>query len=873
LRRFRSCGALLLGAAALPCLAQQERAPQVQPKLAAAARVPSGSLRIDGRLEEEAWQAATPLEDFVQREPNQGEPATDAMQVRFVYDASALYVGARMAARARADVQAPVSRRDDGHQAEHLLISLDTFHDRRTAYTFGVTAAGVRLDYFFRSDNEYDIDAAFDPVWEAKTSVDDSGWTAEMRIPFSQLRFNDVAQQVWGLNVDRWIPSRYEDVFWVLVPKGENAWASRFGTLVGISGIRPSRRIELLPYAASNGTLQPDAAGDPFHGGFDAAGRLGGDLKLGLGPNLTLEATFNPDFGQVEADPAEVNLTAFETFFEEKRPFFIEGRNLLEYGDYVYSRRIGAQPRGPAPFAFVDYPSASTILGAGKLSGRLPSGLSLGLLGALTGREHARVAETEAAPIRTLRVAPFTSYGVLRGVQQLGAQQSTAGVVLTGVHRNLAASDPLASLLTRDAVAASGDFDWRFSDASWSLRGDLGLSHVAGEPEAVLRLQRSSARYYQRPDATHVALDPERRSLSGYRAGLLLERLKGKHWFGFAELRAISPGFEVNDLGSLSRSGEVFAAASLLYRETRRTRAFHEWGTELFSLNRLDWGGSRELTSLTSNTTLTWRNFWFSQIVMTLNARAQDTRLTRGGPAMGTPRRFSVGATQRSRSSGRTFWRLGALVGGSENGDRSRRVNGQLTLRPGPRFRLQITPQDQRSTEARQYVATLDGGRTETYGRRYVFAFIDRRTLSAQVRLTYLFKPDLSLDLYAEPFAATGRYYDHGELARPGARELATYGRSGTRVDVDTDGSRLVHDGATSFALANRDFVTRSFRSNLVLRWEWRLGSTLFLVWQQNRAGSAAIGERASLGDFLASFGERGDNVFAVKASFWLPLE
>ena len=368
-------------------------------KRATATRAPEGAIRMDGRLDEMVWRQAAPLDGFVQKEPVEGQPPTDDLDVRFVYDSGALYVGARMASSAQ--IQAPLGRRDDVEQAEHLLVSLDTYLDRRTASTFGVTAIGARLDHYYASDNDFDDDDTFNPVWQAQTSVDERGWTAEMRIPFSQLRFNQRSPQIWGVNVRRWIPSLNEEVFWSPIRRTDERWASLFGDLHGID-VQPRQRVELLPYVTSNARLigNRDAA-DPFDGGANLGAGAGADVKLGIGSNLTLEATVNPDFGQVEADPAEVNLSAFEIFFDERRPFFVEGANLLTGNvveDYFYSRRIGAPPQGGASAEFVDFPRTTTILGAAKLTGRLASGhvgrdverRDRGRVGADVQRRHVR---------------------------------------------------------------------------------------------------------------------------------------------------------------------------------------------------------------------------------------------------------------------------------------------------------------------------------------------------------------------------------------------------------------------------------------------------------------------------------------------------
>ena len=338
---------------ALPCPGVAQPVQNPGRKQATAVRVPTASVRVDGRLDDEGWTLASPVRDFLQVEPVEGATPTDPMEVRFLYDEDALFVGARMFARDPSGIQAPMSRRDEGTgQAEHVFVSLDTYLDRRTAYTFGVTAAGARFDHYHADDDRSNTDPGFDPVWEARVGVDEDGWIAELRIPFNQLRFTSTDAQVWGLNIYRLVPGRNEEVYWSLLPRTEEVWASRFGELHGIVGIRPTSRLELLPYVAGSSTLAGlSEQANPFDNGLNLVGGAGLDMKRGLGPNLTLDATFNPDFGQIEADPAEVNLTAFETFFDERRPFFLEGSQLLagESSDdseaaYFYSRRIGAPP-------------------------------------------------------------------------------------------------------------------------------------------------------------------------------------------------------------------------------------------------------------------------------------------------------------------------------------------------------------------------------------------------------------------------------------------------------------------------------------------------------------------------------------------------
>jgi hypothetical protein len=847
-------------------------------KQATAVRVAAESIRLDGRLDEEAWRDVPAVVDFVQKEPVEGAPPTDRMEVRFAYDDSALYVGARMYAQGA--VRAPLGRRDESGQAEQLLISLDTYLDRRTASTFGVTASGVRLDRYYATDNDWNDDPGFNPVWQARAAVDAQGWTAELWIPFTQLRFTDRNPQVWGLNVQRIVPSRNEEVFWALVPRTDERWASLFGELRGIEGIRPSRRFELLPYAATDSRIAGDRdRDDPFSGG-DIDGRVGLDLKVGLGSNLTLEATANPDFGQVEADPAEVNLSAFETFFDERRPFFLEGSQLLtgSVDNYFYSRRIGASPAGRASGDFVDHPSTSTILGAAKLTGRLPSGTSVGFLGAVTAPEFARTFSAAGAgdQFGRERVAAATTYGVARVQQEFGAAGSSVGLMTTAVHRALSPGEPLSALLTRNAFSISGDSLLRLRDGEYDLSFFGGLAYVDGDAAAIDRLQRSSARYFQRPDVSYVRYDPLRTSLTGVKAGAGIERQRGRHWIWEVTGQIESPEFETNDLGRTSSADGITADAVLEYRETVPGRWWQNYSITVETGNEWNYAGDRQNRSVSPGFEVRWPNFWETRFGSTLNLRAQDERLTRGGPSMEKPRGWRLELETESSDASSTRGGVGAAYGRDEDGGLELAIETELSLQPGPRWQLSINPRYDRQVATQQYVTTIPGipgtagGGAATFGSRYVFGHIDRSTYSTEIRLNYTFKPDLTLDLYAEPFSASGRYDHLGELAATRTRQVRRYGTDGTTIAERPDGGIQVTDGGASFVLRDGDFNVRSFRSNLVLRWEWRAGSTLYLVWQQDRSAEHISRERTTPRQMFSSFGAPGDNRFAVKASFWI---
>ncbi|MDQ3949411.1 MAG: carbohydrate binding family 9 domain-containing protein [Gemmatimonadota bacterium] len=866
----------------------------VAPKRLRATRVPDGAIRVDGRLTEPSWRSAEPASGFVQREPVEGSPASERTEVAVLYDDEALYVGARLYSRDPRAVRALVTRRDREGSSEQLIVSLDTYRDKLTAYTFAVTPAGVRIDYHHSADFESRRDYSYDPVWEARTAIDSLGWTAEFRIPFAQLRFNPGSgEQVWGVNLVRKIPAANEAAYWILVPRGATGWSSRFGELVGIAGIRASRRAELVPYVASDARLQHvDDPRNPFAADRKAGVRAGGDVKMGVGPGLTLDATFNPDFGQVEADPAEVNLSAFETFFAERRPFFVEGAQLFQPSGpgWFYSRRIGASPRAAPDADYVEELRQTTILGAAKVTGRLPSGLSVAVLAALTDREYARFVDTAyvdteggtgaLVPTRFGRVAvaPRTGYGVVRLQQQFGANASTAGVILTGVRRDLSARDFTAAVLARDAYSGGVDWRLRWKRGEYDWSGFAGLSHIAGDTAALGAIQRSSRHYFQRPDARHVRLDPLRTTLSGFTAGTGVSKLAG-NWRWDADVITESPSFELNDVGRLTTADGIESFGGLRYLHTRPGRTLHNWAVGVNASNVWNYDWVRNSTYAELNADATLKNFWEVRAEVWTQPRALNDRLTRGGPLMQTGRRWGGSASLENSSGEKTQWEVDAGVDRDELGGHGHELEASLTLRPGTQWEVSLEPGYFARVAPRQYVTTLDrmAGDTATYGKRYVFAFIDRSELALRTRLNYAVRPDLTIESYAEPFVSSGRYYGFGELAAPRSRMLRSYGTDRTAIARNADGSYTVTDTLPSgaidaFPLDNGDFDVLSFRSNVVLRWEWRLGSTLYLVWQQDRHADDDIARPVRPGRLWRAMRSRGANLFAVKVTYWLPV-
>ncbi|MGH7615020.1 MAG: DUF5916 domain-containing protein, partial [Gemmatimonadales bacterium] len=726
--------------------------------------------------------------------------------------------------------------------------------------------------YFHRSDFEGDRDYSFDPVWEAEAAVDSAGWTAEIRIPFTQLRFNPGPEQLWGVNLVRRVPARNEEGYWALVRRNETGWSSRMGRLEGIRDIPSSRRLELSPYVAGNATRAGvvDPA-DPFTKRYETGVRTGGDLKMGLGPNLTLDATFNPDFGQVEADPAEVNLTAFETFFSERRPFFIEGSELLGGRGTFYSRRIGARPPVGAGGDYAESADNTTILGAAKVTGRLPSGLSLGVLSALTAKEEVRFYDAATGLFGREVVAPLAAYGIATLRQELGRNRSTLGASVSAVHRDVEPGSLLAAIVARNAYTALIDGRLRWAGGRYDMSAYVGVSHVAGDSTAILGQQLSPRRYFQRPDADHVQVDPGRTSLGGVTAGINHSKLAG-NWLWDIDYTHESPGLELNDFGSLGSADDRGLFWDFYHRHTRPGRLLHAWTTGVFQGNEWNFDGDRKFTQagIWWDGTLR-KSFWRPAIQLSTRLRAMSDDQTRGGPLMQTPANWSLDLSLFGRRGARTGWGLEATVVRNELDGRVFEAEASLSARPGTRWEASVESRFRRETSARQYVATRAGGGSATFGGRYIFAYVERSEVVTQLRVSYAIQPDLTLEGYLEPFASSGRYRDFGELAAARGFDLRTYGvAAGTTITRNGDTTYTVTDGASTFGFGVPDFDVRSLRSNVVVRWEWQPGSTLYLVWQQDRFRNEVPSRDVGIGGLGDAFGITGDHFLAVKASYWI---
>ncbi|HYF40089.1 MAG TPA: DUF5916 domain-containing protein [Gemmatimonadales bacterium] len=840
---------------------------------------------IDGKFDESSWAAAEPVNQFTQTEPAEGQPATERTEVRVLISSDALYVGARLFDREPGKIRRVLARRDDAVEADEFDVYLDSFHDHLSGVRFRVTPGGAMLDGILGSSAQgSEEDLSWDPVWESATAIDSLGWTAEIRIPLSQLRYNSTTEGTWGIQFYRKILRKGEEVWFSFVPKSEVSGVSRYGHLVGLGPLQAQRRLELAPYLLARGSFEPAPASDPFRSGSDYHGSAGLDLKYGLTSDLTLNATVNPDFGQVEVDPAVVNLSVFETFFPEKRPFFVEGADVFRFGgirasnsfgvpDVFFSRRIGREPQRSVAgdgINFLDAPTETSIRAAAKLSGRTRSGWSVGLLDAVTSSEQARFVDASGNRVTT-PVEPLTNYFVGRVRKDLRGGNSTVGIIATAVNRD---QEPeLRSLLRSSAYSVGLDLTNSWADRTWSLDGSVAFATVRGAPEAIARTQRASARYYQRPDATSFELDPTRTSLSGHSWQLALRKNSGRHWQGGLVYQETSPGMETNDLGFQSQASQRGISTALEYYQRQPGRVFRNYSIFPFSNHQWNFDGDLVYNSFGLILNGQFYNFWDIELRGDWSPPVYDDRLTRGGPLARQPRFNDVRMTVNSDTRKTTRLTGNLIQSWTSAGEHRTEADLTLSVRPSPALKVSLGPALILNKTLSQYVATVaDPVATNTFGSRYVFATLHQREISMITRVDWTFTPTLSLQLFLQPLISAGDFTDLKEFLRPGTYDFAVYGQNkGTALET-AEGTQVdPGDGGGSFTVPRQNFTVRSLRANAILRWEWRSGSTFFLVWQQNRENDETFGNLRLGRDVDALFtGGRSRNVVAVKASYWL---
>jgi uncharacterized protein DUF5916/cellulose/xylan binding protein with CBM9 domain len=858
-------------------------------------------IAIDGKLDDAAWKEAAPVTDFTQIDPDMGKPASQRTEMRFLFDDDALYIGAKMFdTEGPAGVRTSLVRRDQSFNSDYIEIVIDGFHDHLGRAFFDLNPSGSKGDNLGVGTSC--CDSGWDPIWEAATHIDADGWTAEIRIPLNQLRFSRDPDQTWGLQLRRFILRNNEQDQWSYWSKTESGGPSRFGHLEGIQ-IKPSaatRHVELLPYAVASSRNVAFAPGDPFNNGSMQKAKAGLDLKYLLSSNLTLDATFNPDFGQVEVDPAVINLSAFETSFSEKRPFFVANSGIFSFGGFncffcsnvsslsaFYSRRIGRAPTGAdlayARGSYADVPDASTILGAGKVTGRTSNGWTVGVLEAVTGRENARV-QTSTGSRVSQEVEPLTNYFVGRLKKDFMAGNLVIGGMATSVIRQM--DSTFAPRLNSHSEFLGGDFLYTWGERIYSLRGQYAVSNISGDPRTIYARQQSSARYFQRPDRGSGStglfsntLDSTATSMTGGGAYMRLAKEAGD-WLWETGLNVRTPGFENNDLGFLTRSDYVWYNGNLFRYWTKPTTWYRDFSVLVGGQQQRNFEG--DLTDRQAQFFLssTMKNFWSWSAFYIWHPALMDDRLLRGGPVVVRPGTNFTSVNLNSDSRHAVIWSVFGDYSNSEKGGWGIDYGASAQYRPVSSVSVSLGPSWSASKSLLQYVtAVKDPVATAFYGSRYVLSALAQKQLALDTRLSVTFTPTMTLELYAQPFIASGQYYDFKEYNAPRSANFGVYGRDRGTISSTKDASGLVTsytvdpDGAgpsASFGFGNPDFNFRSLRGNAVFRWEYRPGSTLFVAWTHSRSDTQAYGDFEFNRDREGLFATRPDNILLVKASWWL---
>jgi hypothetical protein len=864
-----------------------------------------GEIQIDGRLDDDAWVNAPVASGFIQQEPFEGRPADVDTEVRILFDGDALYVGARMWDPEPGTIAAQVVRRDEQGQFDRFAVYLDPNLDRRTGYVFQVSAANVQADRYLYNDERED--SAWNAVWASQVTRDADGWVAEMRIPLSQIRYESGSEpQTWGVNFERRRVSSNERTYFSLESRLRRGKVSQFGRLEGMEVPGRARRMEVRPYALSALESGPAEEGDPFFDGRDTRAQMGLDFRWGLTSSFTLDATVNPDFGQVEADPAVINLTAFETFFEERRPFFVEDARVFDFNlsgrrnSLFYSRRIGRNPHGGEPDGaeFSEIPLTAKILGAAKLTGRTSGGLSVGGLFAVTNEESGRAFFPETGETGRFMVEPQSEFGVVRVQQDLRGGDSQIGGIVTAMRRQLPSSGDF-DFLAGSAYSGGLDFEHTWNNRNYAVSGFFGASHIRGDSTALIRVQRASNHYFQRPDAAWVEMDSTATYLTGAEWRLEVEKRGGDHFTWAVWVGEATPGLEVNDLGFSTNFEKLDAGFRVGYREIQPGRifrdyrvtffSFHNWSHEALNevLSWSSWGDAHRSGSVSLNWNNTFLNYWGLDVNTRYSPNLYSYTDTRGGPVMASPAQTSV--TVRLNSDRRKAFSFDPdLEFGQDLEGPGKRLSVGLGMnwRPSTRVELRFDPKYSRSTDGAQYVTSSSAVPYDpTYGSRYLFAELDRESVSANTRLNVSFSPTLTLELYAQALLSAGDYLTYKQLGQARSYdfrefESGEYGEdddgvlcTGGDICLGPDGDQHVDfdgDGRADDSFSDRDFNFRSLIGNTVLRWEYRPGSTIFLVWQHRRNDREDFGDFEFDRDFGALWGLRSENLFMIKVNYWL---
>ncbi|HYC83605.1 MAG TPA: DUF5916 domain-containing protein [Chryseosolibacter sp.] len=842
------------------------------------ARVQDVPPEIDGLADDAAWaQVEWAGGDFRQMNPDKGKPATVQTKFKVLYDEKNLYIIIRAFDPEPDKIVRRMSRRDS-FEGDRVEVNIDSYNDKRTAFSFTASVSGVKGDEYCSNNGDM-WDSGWDPIWYLKTSIDSEGWLAEMRIPLSQLRFADVKDHTWGLQVMRIFFRNQERSVWQYIPPDAAGWVHLFASMKGITGIRPQKQLEIQPYIVTKTESFRKQEGDPYQTGKSSGADVGLDAKIGITSDITLDLTVNPDFGQVEADPSQVNLTAFELFFQERRPFFLEGSNTLNFpvsqfnsNNLFYSRRIGrppqmwADPDASGPDMVNEYVkpnTRTTILGAAKITGKNKRGFSWGVLETLTPNEYAEI--DSLGYKRKQIIEPMTNYFVSRAQQDINKGNTIIGAMFTATNRKI--DDARLNWLHKAAYTGGVDLVHHWKNRKYYVSSQYAFSHVSGSTEAISNTQLSSERYYQRPDNHHTEFDPTRTSLTGSSGQVVVGKKSGDL---VADLGVVwqSPALELNDVGFLSQTDNITQWFWTQYR-ILQPKGITRW--QRYNINQwqgYDFGMRQTSQGYNVNAHVEFKNFWRSGGGVTYRPLYVANADLRGGPSLRYPSNIYYwgyfGTDPRKKLN---VWFNPEFGFGDKNYSREMYLSVDVTYQPINALNFTVSPSFSRIRNEMQYVTTTSSGAEA----RYLVGEIDQSVARVSMRATLMLTPNLSVQYWGQPFGTSGKYADFKYITNPRSE---SYNNRFVAIPAtsmaDIDGGYAVDEdlnGSTDYTFGRPDFNFGQFRSNMVIRWEYIPGSTVFLVWTRERNG-AFYDNDPNHRHYSLHFTEKGHNIFLLKFTY-----
>lgn len=819
---------------------------------------------IDGVLDDDCWQNNNWAGDFIQWIPNEGAAPTFPTYVNILYDHKNIYVAIRAVDYEPEKIIRKASRRDE-FSGDMVGINFDSYHDFRTGFEFNVSAAGQKIDLILTNPMEADMN--WDAVWKVKVGMEDTAWVAEYEIPLSQLRYSSDPEQTWGLHVWRWLDRKQEESDWEPLSLTGPGLLYQFGTLKGIHNIPKSRRVELMPYALGRISSIEKNLNNPYaQNAYKPFGSIGLDAKIGLSSNFTADVTINPDFGQVESDPSVMNLTAFETFYDEKRPFFLEGRNIFNFdfsgNNLFYSRRIGQSPSiMPAlnESEYINYPQNTSIAEAAKISGKTSNGLSLGIMQSLTNAEKAAISMGQSE--RHELVQPLINYSIVRVLKDFNKGTTMLGGIFTTTNRFLE-QHPQFENMARHAYTGGIDLLHQWNEKEFYLDFKWVASHIQGDPKAMILLQQSSARFYQRPDATHLTFDLNRETLSGQGGSIKIGKGSKGNFRYSTGLQWRSPGLELNDLGYMQMTDQVINSNEFSYFINQPKGKIRSFSAGVSQNNTWDYALNYQLAHFYGNFSLQFMNRWTVNMHACHFPESVDTRILRGGPAMKMPVKTHADIGLSSDGSKKASFNLYSFyeIGGEESSE-TFTVAPSFTYHPINTLKLSISAELSANRNALQYVGTAWGIPNEV-----ILGNLSQQTLNITFRADYHLTPELSLQYYGSPFTSSGDFNNMKLVVNPMANTLDE------RYRLLANGSEDIPALSSAWGVRNPEFTFSQFRSNLVFRWEYKPGSKLYLVWANERTNYSEIPEKSITNAFSGLGNSFRANTFLLKLNYWFSL-